>query len=514
MPRPGHELSRVEVLPPLIRSSLGVPAVQGDQQRDELAPNRGPAQEIGKLGETDQPVRVPRRPVLIGAVGDPVDDVVRFARLVQQLAYLGDAVIHGTAPSGPPKRVAGGSRVVMGRSAGLADRLDQVPLPHLRPPGDVLPRGHLVQVLPGAILEVTAGLSAALPRLRGLPAEIGAHRFRQLADRLLLAGGLLGALDVAPGRLSLSLRRHRAHLPQDRTLCCPYPLMREETPGPLAPPTLGLASGHTLIDAPEVIQVPRESYPRLFLRFLRFGLLAWGGPVAQIAMVRDELVERERWISRERFNRVLAVYQVLPGPEAHELCVYFGYISRGRVGGLLAGLGFMLPGFVLMLALSWAYVAFGIAAIAPQGLFYGFQAEVLALIVRAIYRIGSHVLVHPWLWGIAVAALAADLVGVHFGVTLAVAGSFYAAVRRRQPWWAVLAVALGALLVALVPALRAGGDVAAAAPAAPVEHVPVLRLFGAGLLAGLLSFGGAYTAIPLLRREAGVSGGWVGDPPV
>src|SRR3712207_6968406 len=66
--------------------------------------------------------------------------------------------------------------------------------------------------------------------------------------------------------------------------------------------------------------VPHEGYGQLFLRFLRFGFLAWGGPVAQIAMIRQELVEEERWISKARFNRTLAVYQVLPGPEAHELC--------------------------------------------------------------------------------------------------------------------------------------------------------------------------------------------------
>src|SRR5436190_24356088 len=95
--------------------------------------------------------------------------------------------------------------------------------------------------------------------------------------------------------------------------------------------------------------LPREPYGKLFLRFLRFGALAWGGPVAQIAMIRRELVEEEQWIDRERFMRTLAVYQALPGPEAHELCVFFGTLSRGRVGGLLAGLGFMLPGFVLML---------------------------------------------------------------------------------------------------------------------------------------------------------------------
>src|SRR5918997_2836446 len=103
----------------------------------------------------------------------------------------------------------------------------------------------------------------------------------------------------------------------------------------------------------EVAAPPHESYGRLFLRFLRFGLLAWGGPVAQIAMIRKELVDEERWLPSARFNRLLAVYQVLPGPEAHELAVHLGMLRGGRLGGLLAGLGFMLPGFVLMFLLSW-----------------------------------------------------------------------------------------------------------------------------------------------------------------
>ena len=81
------------------------------------------------------------------------------------------------------------------------------------------------------------------------------------------------------------------------------------------------------------VAIPREGYLRLFLRFLRFGLLAWGGPVAQIAMIRQELVDEERWVTPERFNRVLAVYQVLPGPEAHELCV--SSVCR-RAGGSAA----------------------------------------------------------------------------------------------------------------------------------------------------------------------------------
>ena len=88
---------------------------------------------------------------------------------------------------------------------------------------------------------------------------------------------------------------------------------------------------------------PRLSLFRLFLRFLRFGFLAFGGPVAQIAMVKQALVEEERWISPGRFNRLLAVMQILPGPEAHELCVHLGMVARGRIGGLLAG---MLYGLV------------------------------------------------------------------------------------------------------------------------------------------------------------------------
>ena len=75
------------------------------------------------------------------------------------------------------------------------------------------------------------------------------------------------------------------------------------------------------------------SLTALFLKFLRFGFLAFGGPVAQIAMIRQALVAEERWIDPARFNRLLAVLQVLPGPEAHELCVHLGIVARARIGG-------------------------------------------------------------------------------------------------------------------------------------------------------------------------------------
>src|SRR3954471_12050913 len=90
-----------------------------------------------------------------------------------------------------------------------------------------------------------------------------------------------------------------------------------------------------------------ESLGAIFVRFLKFGALAWGGPAAQIAMIKRECVEQEGWVDEETFTKSLAVYQVLPGPEAHELCVYFGRIRGGNRGALVAGLGFMLPGFLL-----------------------------------------------------------------------------------------------------------------------------------------------------------------------
>lgn len=124
-----------------------------------------------------------------------------------------------------------------------------------------------------------------------------------------------------------------------------------------------------------------ESPAAIFIRFLKFGCLAWGGPAAQIAMLKRECVDEEMWISEWTFKKLLAVYQILPGPEAHELCVYFGRLRGGKLGGFLAGLGFMLPGFILMLGLSILYVEANLAG-HLHGLFYGLTAAVGALVAR------------------------------------------------------------------------------------------------------------------------------------
>lgn len=267
-------------------------------------------------------------------------------------------------------------------------------------------------------------------------------------------------------------------------------------------------------DARAAEGVPNESLGALFVRFLTFGLLAWGGPVAQIAMIREQLVDRERWITRQRFHRVLAVYQALPGPEAHELCVYFGMLARGRAGAIVAGLGFMLPGFALMLLLSWSYVRFGVDSPLWRGAMLGCQGAVAALIVRAVVRLGEHALSSRALWAIAVAAGASQLAGANGIAVLGVAGVVHAVWRRARE---------------SAPTSDRTGDgsgdgagdgralpIALCLPAPLVAQLATLvpgigTLFASGLRAGLLTFGGAYTAIPFLRSDAVLSGGWMTD---
>jgi len=247
------------------------------------------------------------------------------------------------------------------------------------------------------------------------------------------------------------------------------------------------------------------SLTALFLKFLRFGFLAFGGPVAQIAMIRQALVDEERWIDKARFNRLLAVLQVLPGPEAHELCVHLGMVARGRIGGLLAGLGFMLPGLGLMLVAGWLYVEWVKGMAGLTGVLLGVQIVVLAIILRAVIRIGEHVIEDRLLGLIAGVSLVATLLGVPFWIPLAVGGLVYAASHR--PGLAAAVVIVAICTAAAILMMAAPQVVLTTGPAAPVT---IAALFVAGLKGGLLTFGGAYTAIPYVRADT-VGRGWISD---
>lgn len=242
-----------------------------------------------------------------------------------------------------------------------------------------------------------------------------------------------------------------------------------------------------------------ESLGAIFVRFLKFGCLAWGGPAAQIAMIKRECVDEERWISEQSFKRQLAVYQVLPGPEAHELCVYFGRLRGGKLGGFLAGLGFMLPGFLLMLALSALYVEANIAS-HLHSLFYGLSAAVGALVARAVVRLGGSFLTDAPLVLIAVAGFALTLfAGASFVLVLLGGGIAYELWRNARAW--VGRASSFSLSPAALVVLAAGA----------ISFSLGLSIFWEGLKAGLLTFGGAYTVVPFLHGSAVDGHHWLTD---
>ena len=143
-----------------------------------------------------------------------------------------------------------------------------------------------------------------------------------------------------------------------------------------------------------------------FAYWLKLGFISFGGPAGQIAIMHEELVERRRWISENRFLHALNYCMLLPGPEAQQLATYIGWLMHRTWGGIVAGGLFVLPSFFILVALSWVYMAFGNVPVIA-GLFYGIKPAVTALVVHAAYRVGSRALKNAWLWSIAAAAFVA-----------------------------------------------------------------------------------------------------------
>ncbi|MFN5512279.1 MAG: chromate transporter, partial [Burkholderiales bacterium] len=124
------------------------------------------------------------------------------------------------------------------------------------------------------------------------------------------------------------------------------------------------------------------------LRFwLKLGCISFGGPAGQIALMHRELVEERRWISEQRFLHALNYCMVLPGPEAQQLATYLGWLMHRTWGGLIAGGLFVLPSLILLIALSWVYMALGDQPLVA-GILYGIKPAVLAIVLQAAHRLG------------------------------------------------------------------------------------------------------------------------------
>jgi chromate transporter len=166
-----------------------------------------------------------------------------------------------------------------------------------------------------------------------------------------------------------------------------------------------IPAGETLPQAPAAVPFGEA------LKFwLKLGFISFGGPAGQIAIMHRELVEQRRWISERRFLHALNYCMVLPGPEAQQLATYIGWLMHRTWGGIVAGGLFVLPSLVILIGLSWVYAAFGDVGWV-SGLFYGIKPAVAAIVLQAVWRIGSRTLRAPsqvpLLWAIALGSFAA-----------------------------------------------------------------------------------------------------------
>jgi len=261
-------------------------------------------------------------------------------------------------------------------------------------------------------------------------------------------------------------------------------------------------------------------------------LQTFGGPAGQIAVMQRALVDDRRWIGQRRFLHALNYCMLLPGPEAHQLAIYVGWLLNGLRGGLAAGVLFVLPGMVALLALSAIYVGFGDST-AIAALFTGLGAAVIAVVAQAVVRVGRRALTHPVLVGLAVAAFVAlAAFGVPFPIVIGAAAL------------------LGWLAARRIPALaRTGGHAASAddgpPPVVPDDHLHTERpshrrtakILAVGLLAwtapvvlialatgvgsvyttqgvffsgaALVTFGGAYAVLAYVAQQAVTVYGWL-----
>ncbi len=271
--------------------------------------------------------------------------------------------------------------------------------------------------------------------------------------------------------------------------------------------------------------------------WMKIGLLSFGGPTGQIALMHRELVEKRRWISDSRFLHALNYCMLLPGPEAQQLAIYTGWLLQRTMGAVVAGLLFVLPGALLIGLISYCYVAFGDVP-AVDAVFYGLKPAVLAIVAAAMIRMSQRILRNPVLWAVsALAFVAIFFFGAPFPVIVLGALGFGFVASAKRPQWLQVGNAgghgakaeatdeEGYLIsdahVATVrpPWWRTLGTIALWTAVWTAPLVVVMVAFGRGHVlteqalffarAALVTFGGAYAVLPYVAQQAVENHGWI-----
>ena len=256
------------------------------------------------------------------------------------------------------------------------------------------------------------------------------------------------------------------------------------------------------------------TFAQALLVWLKIGLLSFGGPTAQIALMHREVVERQRWLGEQQFLNALSFCMLLPGPEAMQLATYAGWRLHGLKGGLAAGLLFVLPGALLVLLLAAIYAAFGEVALV-QAIFLGIKAAVLVIVVEALLRVAKRALQRRVDWAIAGCSfIAIFFLALPFPlVILSAAIAGYIAARGKtadaSPPKADDEASIGkALLISAIWLLIWLLPLIAVALAFGREHVLAeLAVFFSKL--AVVTFGGAYAVLAYMTQEVVQNHGWL-----
>lgn len=267
----------------------------------------------------------------------------------------------------------------------------------------------------------------------------------------------------------------------------------------------------------------RAHVPEVAALFLRLGFTAFGGPAAHIAMMRQEIVQRRKWISDQRFADLLGIVNLIPGPSSTELAIYLGYVRAGWLGLAIAGVCFIAPAMLIVLALAWAYVHFGKA---PQvgWLLYGIKPVVIAIVAQALYGLSRTILRGPLALILALALVLAYLIGFNVLILLFGGGLLFAAARlltrrtrRNSPPPATNAppAPSAPLPVALATTSVGKATTATVATAGGIASVAVpfsqWALFLTFLKIGAVLYGSGYVLLAFLRDDFVLRLGWITD---
>ena len=233
--------------------------------------------------------------------------------------------------------------------------------------------------------------------------------------------------------------------------------------------------------------------------FLRLGVVAFGGPAAHIAMMREELVRRRRWVSDAQFIDLLGITNLIPGPNSTEMAIHLGYLRAGAWGLVLGGICFIVPAMLIVMALAWAYVRWGGLPVAT-GVLYGVKPVIIAIVLQAMWGLARTAVRGPLLAGAFVVAAALALAGVHELLVLFGAGGVAALVapRRRAVAGAVAALAWATPARVMAAAAVAGG----------VTLGTMTLVF---LKIGAVLYGSGYVLLAFLRADFVERLGWLTD---